>query len=262
MSISISMVALDQGAKISSSAIRADLTSTWPSLPAPTNAEMKDDILAFRLGPADVFVALMPAPIPWSDLEGPCSTSWLWPDAATELRRHRAHALVTLSADCEPIERLTMLTQVTASLVATCEATVGVYWCDARLVMSPSMFREFAARMLPEGYPLYVWVDFRVGRNEEGKTSGFTTGMTALGHMELETLNSPEPPGELKERFFGLAYYLLENGPVIQDGDTIGEDANERIKVIYSKSAFGHKDRVMRLDYEAVARKKSWWRRR
>jgi hypothetical protein len=47
---------------------------------------------------------------------------------------------------------------------------------------------------------------------------------------------------------------------VIRDGDTIGEDADERIRVVYSKSKFGHNDRVMRLDYEKASRKKPWWK--
>jgi hypothetical protein len=67
--------------------------------------------------------------------------------------------------------------------------------------------------MLTGGYPLYIWIDFQVGPGPDGKTAGFTRGLDALELMELETLNSPEPPGELRERFFGLALYLIENGP-------------------------------------------------
>jgi hypothetical protein len=78
--------------------------------------------------------------------------------------------------------------------------------------------------------------------------------------MEFETDDSPEPPGELRERFFGLANYLLDNGLVIKNGDTIGEDANERIRVVYDDSDFGLKGKVMRLEYTPVERKKSRWR--
>ncbi len=87
---------------------------------------------------------------------------------------------------------------------------------------------------------------------------GFTTGMQSLGHMEFETQDSPEPPNELRERFHGLAIYVLENGPVIRDGDTIGEDANEKIQVVYADSAFGHEAKVMRLVY-TPQQKKPWW---
>ena len=53
---------------------------------------------------------------------------------------------------------------------------------------------------------------------------------------------------------------MVENGPVIKDGDTVGEDANERIKVVYAKSAFGHEGRVMRLEYGPAGRK-GWFGR-
>jgi hypothetical protein len=84
--------------------------------------------------------------------------------------------------------------------------------------------------------------------------------MKALGLMEFESKNAGESPGELRERFLGLAGYLVENGPVINDGDTVGQDANERIRVVYSDSEFGHEGQVMRLVYEAAPPRKSWWK--
>jgi hypothetical protein len=78
--------------------------------------------------------------------------------------------------------------------------------------------------------------------------------------MELEAKQCPEPPRELRERFEALIRYLLENGPVIRDGDTVGEDASERIRVVYATSAFGHKGQVMRLEYEQASRAKPWWK--
>ena len=59
--------------------------------------------------------------------------------------------------------------------------------------------------------------------------------------MEIEAVQTPEEPSELFDRFIGLTDYLLTNGPVIEDGNTIGEDEHERIKVIvYGESNFGH----------------------
>lgn len=249
MSVSIAMVALGKGTKISPTAIQKDLAATFPSLPTPGSTEKKDGTFAFRMGDADIVFGLMPAPIPWSDLEGSCSRNWLWPNASAELRNHRVHVIVTVLADCEPIERLKLLTAATAALVETSETAVGVYWCDSKVVMPAKMFRDFAVTLIPDSFPLYVWVDFRIGKDSDGKVAGYTSGMTALGHMEFETWASSEPPGELRERFLGLAHYLLENGPVIEDGNTIGEDENERITVVYSNSKFGHKGQVMRLDY-------------
>ncbi len=52
--------------------------------------------------------------------------------------------------------------------------------------------------------------------------------MKALGLMEIEAQDSPEPPSELRDRLFGLAEYLIDNGLVIRDGDTVGADAKEK----------------------------------
>jgi hypothetical protein len=153
-----------------------------------------------------------------------------------------------------------VLSQVVASVLATCPQALGVYWGNAALVISPQLFREFAVQMLPQGLPLYIWIDFRVGPGKDGKTAGFTHGMKWLGHMDFETLNSNESPGELRERMFELCCYVIENGPVINDGDTVGQDAQERIRVVYSPSAFGYKDQVMRLDYSAAEPSKPWWK--
>ena len=253
------MVALGKSPKLSAGEIQRDLQRTWPSLAWMSEPQKGDGTLSFRVGDADVIMGLMPAPIPWRDLEGPCATSWLWPDAAGVLRQHTSHLIVTVSSEASPLERAKLLSQVVASILATCQAALGVYWGDATLVISPKVFRDFAAQMLPDGLPLYIWIDFRIGRNPARGCSGFTTGLGALGHMEFETENSPEQAGELRERFFALACYLLENGPVIRDGDTVGEDANERIKVTYSPSAFGQRGRVMRLDYSSAVQK-PWWK--
>ncbi len=67
--------------------------------------------------------------------------------------------------------------------------------------------------------------------------------------MEIEAVGTPEKPSELFDRFIGLTDYLLTNGPVIRDGNTIGEDENERIRVVYGQSNFGHEGEVMQLKY-------------
>jgi len=110
---------------------------------------------------------------------------------------------------------------------------------------------EFATEFLPQSLPLYLWIDLRAGRTDSGKMAGFTRGLEALGHREFETEDSPEAPGELRERFIGLASYVLENGPVIQDGDTVGDSADHKIRVVHSPSAFGNEGQVMKLIHSA-----------
>jgi hypothetical protein len=163
------------------------------------------------------------------------------------------------SEDSDPIELRKELTRVTASVLEGCEGALGVYWGDAAMLVRRDIFRTLAVDTLPEA-PLMLWVDFRVGRGEDGKSAGFTTGMTALGLMELESDASTDSPEDFRDRLMAIAGYLVANGLVIQNGHTLGATEEEKIRVVYGKSSFGHEDAVMRLEYEAP--KKSFWKRR
>ena len=255
----LAMIALGDQPQISGAAIVRDLAATWPALPPATKPDQSDASLTFSVGDTLVALGLMPAPIPWGDLEGPCATSWLWPNAEAELKQHKQHLIVFLTKDDDPIEASKLLTQVIASILAACPQAIGVYWGNATLVVPKALFREFATGMLPDELPLPIWIDFRVGPGKDGKMAGFTHGMKWLGHMELETLNSPESPGALRERLMDLCGYLLQNGPVIKDGHTVGRSAEEKIRVVFSPSSFGHEGQVMRLDY-STAENKPWWK--
>lgn len=258
--VGLSMIMTTGTAPISAEEVAAILASKWPDVPPAAAVEQSHDSLSLGLGEGYAIIARVAAPIPSSELEGPCATSLLWKNAAEEVRRHTHHWLVTLMGVEEPIAQATLLTQVTAAATAACPDAIGVYWGNATLVIPKPIFIDFAEKILPQGPPLFIWVDFRVGKDSETSSAGFTQGMQALGHMELETQKAPEPPGELRERLMSLASYVIEHGPIIRDGDTIGEDAHEKIRVVFSPSAYGSEGKVMRLVYESASPAKPWWK--
>ncbi|QEG40500.1 DUF4261 domain-containing protein [Roseimaritima ulvae] len=260
MAIAISMVLFSDEPRLSVADIQRDFTSRWPDVPEPTEAEEDENTLSFNVGDSLVILAVMPVPFPASDLEGPCATSVLWPKAADELEDHQSHAIVTVNGDLDPLALSTLLTQATTSVLATSATALGVYWGNATLIVPKPLFVDIATEILPQTPPLPIWVDFRIGTDGEQTSAGFTAGMKALGHMEFETQQAAEPPGELRDRLMSLAAYVVENGPVIKDGHTVGEDANERIRVVFSDSAFGHEEQVMRLVYEQASPAKPWWK--
>jgi hypothetical protein len=252
MAIFTAMIALGPDPSISATDIQHDFGSNWPNLPITMNVEKHKGVLSFRIGDSEVSLGHMPAPIPWSSLEGPCATSFLWPNASKELRPHMSHLIVVASGKSSKLELAKLATQITAAVLGTCTAAIGVYWGSATLVVPAKIFREFAIEVLPTGPPIQIWIDFRVGKNEQGKSIGFTHGLAELGFMEMETGSASESPVQLRDRLWSLATYLLEKGPVIKDGDTVGQDAKEKIRVVYSPSIFGHPDQVMRLDYQSA----------
>lgn len=249
MALQTSMVLFKALPTLSASAIQAALATHWPDLPAPADTTAEGNTLSFELGEVSVVLGVMPAPVPWSDLEGPCATSVLWPEAQTEVQAHQAHVIVTVSGELDPIALTTALTKLTAALMASSDLALGVFWTNAALLVPKALFHDFAVEVLPFGPPLHIWVDFRVGMIDADHSAAFTCGLAALGLMELETRCAPEAPGDLRERLMAIAGYLISEGPVIADGDTLGESEDEMLQVIYSPSEFGIEGQVMRFVY-------------
>lgn len=83
-----SPVVLTQGFK-ALSGISVDLASL----------QSKQGNIVFQIGDDNAAIALMPAAIPWTNLEGPCATAWWWPDATEKMKHHASHILIALVGD-------------------------------------------------------------------------------------------------------------------------------------------------------------------
>jgi len=117
-----------------------------------------------------------------------------------------------------------LLTQVTASILATCPEAIGVLWFHAASSSNRLLFPRLRHKILPGGLPLYIWVDFRVAKTARASRRASRPAWKSLGHMEFETEDSSRAArASCANVFFGLANYVLDNGPVIRDGDTTGK---------------------------------------
>ena len=74
------------------------------------------------------------------------------------------------------------------------------------------------------------------------------TGLAPLGHMETEMPSIEMEPGELREWLLNIMSYLLENGPVLKHGQTIGMSAEQQLRIQHCESSFGHPGNVIRLE--------------
>jgi hypothetical protein len=215
---------------------------------SPSGVSVDRNILHLALNDEMLFVAPMGVPYPWSDLEGPCQTSWMWPPGtpAMSLKDHKSHVLVTaIKGTGDAISRRIVLTHLVGRL-ASVTGVVGIYWPEATLVHYPPIFAEMAAAASPKEPPLYLWVDFRVLREDDGTLTCFTTGLAPLGLMEMEITGLRMPPGELREWAVNIAAYMLDRGSPIPHGDTIGATAKEKLRITHGPSSFGAPDTVMR----------------
>jgi hypothetical protein len=245
----LSMIALDTPSLPSPEDMLETLTSLSRITVPPKAAEARESTLAFPLGGNTAAVALMPAPIPWSRLEGPCATAWWWPEAARKMRSHNSHLLVALGGDeGDAARRSVVLTHVLAAVADHVDAA-GIFWGGGALVHDPTVFFDEARRASPEKFPLHLWIDFRIEQNDDGTLRLFTTGLKALDKLEIEIPHSRHVPTELFDFAYSIADYQLSLGGVIRDGHTIGRRDDEKVVATHAQSMWDSDLTVLRLDY-------------
>jgi hypothetical protein len=244
----LAFVALNQDWLASADVLEARLKDFLQPNPGFTNFELSDGTATFAVREQTCAVALLPAPIPWSDLEGPCATNWMWPEATEKMRDHRAQLLVTLfGSPLGRVDGAVTLTKVVAAMVEAHE-TAGVYWGDGTLVIKPDVFVELAQTATTEDPPIPIWVEHRIQRSPDGSLNVITTGLAPFGCMEIEVLNSKRTLEDLLDMVAGISHLQLR-GDIFKDGDTVGFDAVTKVKTSHHKSVWDRPEKVLRLDY-------------
>jgi hypothetical protein len=220
---------------------------------------------------ADYLIALMPIPVQiGDDIDQICAHSRLWPEATPAPVDYTAHTIVTVmrfgddsQEDSNLVAQAALLSRVLASAVALSDSIQAVYFGSANHVVLPGLFRELTQATLPEPLPI-AWVAINVGSRPDGVMTGHTRGMDMLGLMDIEIPETGDTAEGVFSRLTGIVDYLIENGMVINDGDTLGATEEERIRVVYGPSALDPEREVMQLVSEEIPQakpSKSWWAR-
>jgi hypothetical protein len=244
----IAMIARPAAAWFDPALVTAAFAAQSSNGPALRHTATDDTVLTFDLGGIDAFVALMPAPIPWTDLEGPCATAPFWPEADAQMRTHVAHYVVTLTGAASPVGIRVLTTRLVGAIL-TAQACTGVYWGEGTLVHSPRAFLELSKDISEQSFDPALWIDFRLIPGERGSFTLFTTGMAAFGLMEIEAADARLSFDEIMERVLGLATYLINTGPVINDGETMGLTATDKVLVRHRPSIFPQRGKVYQLQF-------------
>ncbi len=246
--ILLSVVALDTPSLPRQQEMLETLASLSGAAVNPKAVEAKESSLVFLFGGNRAAVALVPSPIPWSNLEGPCEIAWWWPEAGAKMQGHNSHiAMALVGENDDAVRRSIALTHLTAAVAAHVDAA-GIYWGGA-LVHDPQVFLEEARSASSENVPLHLWIDFRIEQNDDGTLRLFTTGMKALDKMEIEIPCSRHEPKKLFDFAYSIASYLLSRGAEIRDGHTIGCCEDEKVLATHAPSMLDSQMTVLRLDF-------------
>jgi hypothetical protein len=233
----IAFVALPRDVALRADAVARQLRDVY-RVPATVDPGGDPDAPAvISVGGTMVGLTVIPKPIPWSDLEGPCACAWHWPEATDVMRGHRAHVIVAVLGPGAggPVERSLLATRAAAAVAATHGAT-GVYWGNGTTVNPADRFIEKARGASVAKPPVLLWVEARYARRGDGSAVAFTTGMAPLGHKEFEVPATRREPGYVLEMLLDACLYVLANGPILKHGQTFGRTADERLKIRHGPS--------------------------
>jgi hypothetical protein len=204
--------------------------------------------MTLDLGEIRATLSLEPGPIDAEELSAACDTAWYWPEAAEQFRGHAAHVAVMLLAEEEDrINAALLLTDLVAAVAASSNA-VGVYWTAGGVVQPPEAFISYAQETTEEYLPLNLWIDFRPIPGDDGVCSLATTGLEDFGHQEIEVHQTRQDPELVLERAFKMAHYVLENGSILEDGETVELSEEEKTVVRFGPSMWDAEYEVLLLE--------------
>jgi hypothetical protein len=242
----IAYLALNKSQLSTESALIGEIKKVMPPDTIIDHVKHKDEQIYCTIDGRMCFIDLMSAPIPWTWLEGPCATSWMWDEATAKMKAHKDHLFISVHGDkTQRLENALLLTKIMAAAIR-CHDSAGVYWGDGTLVIEPKMFVDEALEAGSDNLPVQLWIEFRVQRNEDMTINIITTGLKAFHCMEIEILHSKKEIMQLVHLAWGTADILLK-GEKISDGDTVGLDEKTRLKVTHEKSLWDRPDKVLRI---------------
>ncbi|UUV20859.1 DUF4261 domain-containing protein [Paenimyroides aestuarii] len=213
-----------------------DLQNYWKLNVSEVSGD--DSVTTFKIENETVAVAIMPVPVPESDLEPIFGFNYLWKNAAEEVPNHTNHAIVSvLASGTNQLERFKILTKVNASILRTSNNAIGIYQGTQTLLLPKNLYLDFADFLNQDMLPLQLWIYIGI-INEENHSSIYTYGMKEFGKTEIEILKSPIKGGDLYEFLLPVLSYIIESDVTLKNGETIGFTAEQKIKITQSKGIY------------------------
>ena len=213
---------------------------------------LKIDGLVLMIVPVD-------SPVPPGTLEDAAVHNPAWLGARNELSKHRAHIVVGLPARPPThggkLKAAACLTLVSAALALSVDA-LGVYWLPSEMVIPVGTFVKDADRLLTGRPPVETWVRLSFARAPTalGKTGTacVTMGLFLFVGREIELRPTLLEPPQIAARLLSLIAYLIKNGQILKDGESVGRGAAEVIRVRLMERGEWSEVPIVQLEVESI----------
>jgi hypothetical protein len=191
---------------------------------------------------ATVAVMLVDAPLPLPAISDDQARFLGWSSWRIESLTWRRHAIVTALSNATSLPEARALAEeviFVAAALAEKSGARGVEWVPSVLFYPAA---EFVRRALSRPLPpeLLFRLDWRGYLPPAGPGLGATTrGLRSFGLPEFDCPPTGEKPDRIYHRLMNLSSYLLANGMVLNDGDTIGFDEQRQARIRHSPDTGG-----------------------
>lgn len=189
------------------------------------------DTLVEKFGDGFLAVALIPAPIPNGEAEDYAGANYMWSEAESVTKSHKAHILIAATgSDNDLIEKA----KVTTKIIDAClkqKNAIAVYADGA--VYEPQFYHMVAQSLRDNELPILDWVWFGIYYN--GDVPGiYTYGLQKFGKEEIEVYANA-PLGDIRDFVLEIVTYILEYNVTLNDGETIGFSEDQKLPITLSK---------------------------
>lgn len=221
----LAMPLFKDAAPISRAAVLAAWQSLFPNGPQLAVGAGKEGVDEYIVDDQrSVFVVHIARPVPTDEALAAIRSSWMWQGSDEPVRSHRAHAIVTAIDQKGVADAAWDVARVSAALLSA-GSGAALYWGNSRQMHAVDNAIDLATDATTPPIPLWVGITIS-GASKQGPFSAATHGLEALGHREFEVRNTKMSIGDLRMALLDLTAYVIENGPVLEHGQTIGPSAD------------------------------------
>ncbi len=204
------------------------------------DADDEKDTYVCNIGDIMVAISLNNAPIPNGEAEHFAKTNYMWPGGENEIKKHKAHILISVLGKGGSIMEKALLFVKLNEMCCHLDNVLGVYVNDN--VYQPELYRDFASSMDKnddEALPLLnlVWIGLWM-TSAGGTGNAYTSGLNAFGKDEMEIVDVKEDLSVLQDVMLDLITYILTSDATLLDGQTIGFSADQKWTITRSKCLF------------------------
>ncbi len=173
-----------------------------------------------------------------------------------QLSAHRCYQSFSVDLDTravpfEDVREVTKMVTLLIGIAARSDALTGLYNAGVGMVLTAQRVRREVGILAQDEIPIRLWTWSAFDSITPDNISISISGMMPFAGYEVEVWNAPGTLEEVGERLSGVLRYLLINGPVINHGDSFGNDSKDRsTRCFFSPSRAQRGDTVKTLQLE------------